>query len=144
MSNFPDWVYKFTPRDEQVTPLEIFINADNKTLASTYLEVPVFVVPLDRILILTSVTFQVLAGAGQSADYSHLYFTGSGGSVYTAIAKAWERRVAGVEIATIDCEVHIPGGTTIVAANFFDVGAVDNIAEHTVTGILIPRGNFAI
>jgi len=156
MPNFPDWLYSFTPRDQQVTPLEIFnirlTGSDNDTLIIT----ESYQVPYDKVLCISSATARMTTDNPANSNPLSWWLRTSidnSGTEDRSFALAG-RYFGGAQQDSLDhlYDGQTSGGIYVQSGNFiwgeaqFDydlLGAVNYLAMH-VNGILIPRGNFAI
>jgi len=140
MSAFPDWVYKFTPRDEQVTPLEI-LNLEKKDEdTNTYFNGTVYTVPDDRVLILNSAHQTTYAGAGQTPVAFSCWYSKGGQNVYLLQKNVGTRYNINQQFA----QMIVAPGAVIYHDAEFSAALNNNILWTYLNGILIPRGNFAI
>lgn len=150
MSAFPDFLYRLTPRDEQVTPLEIVSNRlYGAAIASVIASSGVYVVPTGKILVLSSFWVQTIAGAAQTALHSSVIIQPNN-SLGNA-AEIWGAGISGASAAASTTtqgnspsEIYLPQGCAIYASAAFSAGAAANTCNFSFVGVLIPRGNFAV
>lgn len=157
MSSFPDWLYRFTPRDEQVTPLEVVIHTLSGTDTTNAISTNGYEVPVDKILIINSVTYDSYVGtAGDYLESVSLAVTPT-----KSVSNAPIGFIAGVTanlnkgVTTYENAYHNVGNTFLIPSDhtlygwafFFDsgsAGAHNKYIKATINGVLIPRGNFAV
>lgn len=147
MPSFPEYLYKLTARDEQVTPLEIFsvFDTDSVALAQITLLSP-YVVPEGKILILNNVDYEVDAGGAQFPLNAGLtYFpprqSGSAGNLASV---NFDAMLSTPCKESIQCDIALPGGSSLLGVANFSAGGIANTFSISLYGILIPRGNFAV
>lgn len=148
MSGFPDFLYRLTPRDEQVTPLELYFEryayADTAALVGD----AIFTTPNNRLLILTGVTIAMIAGAAQNPLYSILDYTaadGSGPNIELAV-RTWTA-TTGTNVCLHERSngpLIIPPSSRLTLTGAFSAGVASNSVVATLQGYYIPRGNFAV
>lgn len=139
-----DFLYELTPRDLQVTPLELDFQEQVLNQAAATIQ-PSFVVPQGRVLILRSALAEALGGGGQTVSVIQIHFLRQNSTQAFKIIS--DLIVAGApasaELAWSGL-VLIPPGASVVALCQYSAGVAVNTARLYTTGILIPRGNLAI
>jgi hypothetical protein len=145
LAKFPEFLYKLTARDMQVTPLEIVIVTANNSAPATNIQTQLYTVPKGKILLLDTVSFFEVAGAAQKFLNGRISVTGQNGSTIIA-GRSAASATAGIPYAdSVEFNsVAIGEGNIITVTNIFDSGVASNSSTNGLTGILIPRGNFAI
>lgn len=146
MSGFPDFLYRLTPRDEQVTPLEILNLRLTASTAATDVATNIYTVPLGKVLVCSAYG---LRGEGGAAQYSESLWieiytdptmpTLLGGSLNAYPSAAQRSYSHGVA-----SQIIVPEGWQLRGRGTFSAGAAANNVFLGINGILIPRGNFAI
>lgn len=148
MSIFPDWLYKLTPRDEQVTPLEFVTHYFfNTTAAAQVTATDTYTVPAGKILAPTNIGMALYPGAAQKPMESYIYskYDAAGSDLLYHWAKKYDPNAAArFNLASNDLPLLIPSGTVLFAVAEFSAGVNANSFEGHIQGVLIPRGNFAI
>lgn len=146
MATFPDYLYRLTPRDEQVTPLEIVIESANNTLNNVQVDATLYTVPQGKMFNLKSVALASESPVANTPQELKLNVT-YGGSTIRLIQSPMVVRVG----TTLDfgaysqfTDVWLPSGAVIYARAEFDVAAATNKVIGSITGVLVPRGNFAV
>jgi len=145
LANFPEFLYKLTARDMQVTPLEIVTVTANNSGLSTNIQTQLYTVPKGKILLLDTVSFFEVPGSGQKFLCGRVSITGQNGSTIIAGRNA-NNATAGIsyEDSVEFNSLAIGEGNIITVTNIFDSGVASNSSTNGLTGVLIPRGNFAI
>jgi len=148
MGIFPEWLYELTPRDEQVTPLEITnVFASSGPLASSNVPISAFgTVPKGKIFIVTSINASLTPGAAQfplswtcqlfKPGISNIGLCGGSFSGTTTAAFPLYDSKQGPFYIVEDFQ--------FVGQSLFNAGAANNTFRLDITGVIIPRGNFAI
>lgn len=149
-------LYQLTPRDQQVTRLDMVFEDIRTATASASLTAD-FVVPNNRVLVLKHCDTNLLAGAAQFVINTSIYaFTGAKTVYITKFANAStlptgfgydDRNIANITNSMFmnwDGELYIPPGYTLRASGLFNAGVAVNQIQFNVVGLLIPRGNFAV
>lgn len=153
MSIFADFLYKLTPRDEQVTPLEMITFSSGSTASAgrtVYTAAATnYTVPSGRILILTSFAVNAYNNAGV-VDQLNGYVDVNGGAAYYCnffarqLASAAAGSVYGGAASLEGSRLYVPPGREISASAGFSISNASNSVSFTLSGILIPRGNIAL
>lgn len=144
MALFPDWLYKLTPRDEQVTPLEIINTwAQNDLTVDQYTRA--YTVPEGKILLLTGFTWRI------QTDYTGILDPEVGLDDVSVLGQNTLLHISGLsgldQYVTYNQtgEWIIPPGKTIVGtATISGMAGTFASSALTIWGLLIPRGNFAV
>jgi len=145
MSVFPDFLFRLSPRDEQVTPLEIVnIYFYGAPASSTQVSSNTYTVPKGKVLLVNSVGAYMYAGAAQKAQDVVLINNTSTGNVFYHWSHDWNADIGQFRTACSNTSFILGENYAVKMLGEFDVGAVDNYFEGHINGILIPRGNFAI
>lgn len=149
MSNFPDFIYRLTPRDEQVTPLESVTYYHTESLVSTYVDIDeslgAYRVPAGKILLVNTLAVDFSAGAAQNLDSYKIYLKNS--SATNDATLTGHSRILTGRYGTqghMFGSIIVPSEWYICAVALFSAGAAANQITLGMTGTLIPRGNFAI
>ena len=144
MSFFPDWIYRFTPRDEQVTPLEIVtVTQTAGAVANATRTTASYTVPTGRILILKHLALEAIPGAAQFMLRAETFILSVApfSQTLTGITNTTtftDRFLWGQSINVV-----VPSGGVINTTFTFNAGVAANNGNQYLTGLLIPRGNFA-
>lgn len=109
------------------------------------LNVEVYQVPADKVLVLTGSVGRADPGAGQVAQRITFYYyddPGSSTQLAYSRAPASEFNIADLSIQH-NCGhcAWMPPGATIGMQGNFDAGVNANLIQFAIHGILIPRGN---
>jgi len=141
----PDWLYSLTPRDEQVTPVEIFNSSAELTANSADIDGVGFVVPVDRIMVLSKYQGYGVPGGAQVVVFPiEVYIARVVGA---SVRSALERNLPGANNVSFNGlpqgSIFIPGGLGLFAHIVFNSGVAANTVRLDWQGILIPRGNFS-
>jgi hypothetical protein len=143
-------LYDLTPRDLQVTPIEIVNRSIVVQALSTLVTVNGDVVPVGKLLMLRSLSWVSLPATGQiltqstasvfdnfsaAIDYNFMLRTSADGIL-------WGASVCDAHMWT--GEIIVPPGRLLTASAQFNSGAALNTVRLSYSGILIPRGNVAI
>lgn len=154
MSRFPDFLYSLTPRDEQVTGIEI-VNHQFGTMstAANVSSTPSsgnYTVPKGKVLIINSLTFFARAFAtGQTIWAALRAIPIAGGSqvYYLAAGSPGNSLTTGLDNyfpATNAAHIIIPENYTLSIEMQFTVAGASSVFNGALNGILIPRGTIAI
>lgn len=154
MAIFPDWLYSFTPRDQQVTPLEILNVSYGGSDNDTFVSAGSYLVPKDKVLIISSVTASLTSDdVANSKPLSWWLRTGKvdmGGGAYSLTGKYFGGNALDNLDYVADSQTH--GQIYVPPENYvwgesqfnYDLLGTINYFSIDIHGILIPRGNFAI
>ena len=150
MSVFPDFLYRLTPRDQQIIPIELV--QQKLTINDTAVDVqtPAYVVPLGRMLILTAVTLQCTPGATAVPNWLQFAMFNRGDTVtnkFVIIGRDFEARVPNTGQITYGGEFTnpmIPEGSSLVGIGNFTNAVAANDMQVFFMGYLIPRGEIAV
>lgn len=141
-------LYDLTPRDEQVTPLEVFNFRQSVATATANIVVTIPIIPKCRILLITHIHAFLSPGSAQNIVN---YFVDAKIDSRTDVLALYQAAVAGVGFApntadTINypCYIFVKPGSIISLDASFNTGVAVNTAGLSISGILIPRGNIAI
>lgn len=144
MATFPDWLYRFTPRDEQITSIELvnlisptstfFITSYDFGSAAGYY----YTVPADRVMFITGCHMHLTASAGTTLD-KEIYATGGGFDDRTLIFQSGNPD----ENYNFSCGQILTGGT-VISCRMAVQGGATGTGWFNVSGILMPRGNIAV
>lgn len=141
----PDQCYAFRNlADTASGTVQLVKRKLNGTAAATTVATATYMVPSDRIFILTALYIFMDPGAGQIAQYGNVALLLEGGVDSVPIMGT-----PIVENATVDLRLQNHwSGALWMAANqqirgggVFDAGVANNSLEVGMHGILIPRGN---
>jgi len=145
---FPDYLYKLTPRDAQVTPLEIVQTSGGVSQATvTVGSGNIYTVPKGKVLAISSLCGVGAAGAGQTfLSWWAQYLVN--GSLNNSVIIAGGTLTSGAgqlnTINPMNNMIYIPEGGVINGTGYFSGSAAANSFALHLTGLLIPRGNIAI
>lgn len=159
-ASFPDWLYHFNPRDEQVTSLEPVEFYSTQLISAAALvdfnavSGATYIVPESRVLLINSWVIEATPGASQQAQLIELTasarYSGLAGSHFPLNPIPIERTILQNPGAGLFTGVGktlgpaiVTGGGTVGATVTFNAGAANNMAQFFFRGILIPRGNFS-
>jgi len=148
VADFPDFLYRLTPRDEQVTQLELYFDryafSDTAALVGDVL----FTTPNNRILVLTRTSIAMTAGAAQNPLYSILDYTaadGSGPNIELSV-RTWTA-TTGTNVCLHETQggpVYVPPSSRLTLTGAFSAGVNANSVVVNMQGFYIPRGTIAI
>lgn len=145
----PEWLFRLTPRDEQVTPIEIVNHTTSTGSAATTVTSfdDLYTVPKGKVLLVTSIGLGLQGGAGQTplGAYVQAFPAGSSTEAVTFYGRniTPTASVQGFD-ATFDGGVFLPEDYYVYATSKWSAGANSNTLRFSMGGILIPRGNIAI
>lgn len=142
---FPDFLFRLTPRDEQVTPIETIDTqmGDNGMVLKQGFTNP-YTVPLGRVLILQSVSLIANPAGADWCTASTLYID-YGGRSNIIYSQSFQKDVSIQKISGgLAVPLYIPQNQTLTGINFYGLGTAGATNFLYLSGILIPRGNFAI
>lgn len=138
---FPEFLYRLSSRDQQVTWLDPRFDSLTASAAGLTVEVD-FTVPSDRPLILTSANIVATPGAGQAVIAMLLRSLAQGdSSPVNLAAREIEVAVAGSRFLNWTGEVILPPAWSLRARASFSAAVNPNDVELHLAGILIPVGN---
>lgn len=147
MSLFPDWLFKLTPRDEQVTPLDLVTFwTDYNTGAGATTSLP-YTVPDGKVLVLSSAAVRAWPDVAENITYMSISYQDSVGNDIIIMAKDGPGNT-GVSLPQV-CAPNsvagqiIPSGAQIVGYALSN-GVGDVQLRFSLSGVLIPRGNVAV
>jgi len=148
MSHFPEYLYRLTARDEQVTPLEIVnVFGTSGALATPTPPIAAFgTVPKGKIFLITSVNATLIPGGAQLPLSWQLQVFRPGVSNVGLCSGSF----SGTTTAALPLygskggPFYIPEDYQFVGQSVFNAGAANNSFRLDITGIYIPRGNFQI
>lgn len=139
---FPEFLFKISQRDQQVTWLDPFFSADGLNLANVSVSAA-SIVPEGRALVLTHAFGRFTPGAGQNFTVLQLFYDKGSGILPAMPLK--ESRTAGAAnaIGLLDWQgqVVLTPGNRIVVTGTFNAGAAVNAVEVRAAGMLLPIGN---
>lgn len=144
MSAIPDFLYRLTHRDMQVTPLEIYTTRQSGTNAATSVNTGSITVPLGKVFVMTTCSMvQQSAGvANCQSAYIQAYIDSLNpieiASMRWPTFSTTESRFSASPMA------YIPEGWTIKGTAKWDAALAGNNIYMMLSGVLIPRGNFAV
>jgi len=143
---FPDYLFKLTPRDEQTTPLESVVFQANKVaINSTTLSTDGYTVPNGKIFIPNSFGMEVEPGAAQNGITTRVYIEDLSSAATFMIYGRTIKQVANTTSNVGDfSNLLVMENYYIYAEADFDGFASANTFKFSMTGVLIPRGNFVI
>lgn len=144
----PEITYQFSAlKDVAGSLISIILRRGDTSSASAIVNEALFVVPNDKIFILTAASVQAIPGATQTAQLATLRIVEEGavitGAGYTfARAPVVENAVADTQIAlTWSGEVWVSPGEQVVVRGVFDAGVAANRVVSSIAGVTVPRGN---
>lgn len=146
MTIFPEFLYRLTPRDEQVTPLDM-INFDFGVFSDTsasLMTTASYTVPDGKIFALTSATVFLEGGAAQFPKVWSIIMTYGGTSFYVSGGTLPCIAAANFSLGSTTAPYFCQPGSVITLGGEFNAGVNANNIGGSINGILIPRGNFAI
>lgn len=141
---FPPFLYQLTPRDDQVTWLEVLFERVTGAALATTVFTGVYVIPKGRILLLQNVEAFAQSGAGQTCSRISVFVDNLGSNPsYNVASFTFPTPLLNASFC------HNPGilvgeGKQVRAEATFNAGANSNSLILSIAGMLIPRGNFAI
>lgn len=149
MGSFPDWIYRFTARDEQTTPLELvsagitLADAGNATITGD-----IYTVPASKLLVVTSVGFLGIPDALITQQGVRMYWAppnDGAGNAFLIYARSNVLGAAQIQQNNADFNgVILPSGAVVTAGVKFSGTSAGNTCIASLCGTLIPRGNFAV
>jgi len=147
VADFPDYLYSQGPRDQAQTQIEIFYFQNTQVVAATTIQAT-FQVPQSRILRVTRVAYDAIAGAAQGKNTFEAGFQPTDrNNVAIDIPYNFveDDHGFGAPIAkeSFHCDIWIPPQSVFYLQTVFNAGAAANTVSHYAFGFLIPRGNVA-
>lgn len=142
-----DFLYQLTPRDEQVTPLDLLYQTVGNTAVSTSLGASFFTLA-NRALLLQGLTC-IAEGAG-AALVQRLQVTLQRAAPFTPITIfEFFHRFVPAGVASMDFQIYpahlvIAPNHVIVVAVTLSAAVAGNNVNLNVAGINIPRGNLSL
>jgi len=143
---FPDFLYRLTPRDEQVTPLDIVTFRSGVSSNATTVNSGAYTVPLGRVLKVNSMSLEQdcnQAATDVVEGRVDMYLDSSVPIVLMCSQSSSTEPNYHLNQA-FQNDLFIPEGWSMRGIGGFTVADADNQVIFTMSGILIPRGNFAI
>lgn len=140
-----DFLYRLTPRDEQVTPLDVLFETRNATAVAVSVSANIEQSALARFLALK--TLVVFAEPGAGASIERLQVILQDRILGFTVSELAHQRIApgvALEINLSYNDLLIPPGYNILATASFNVAAAGNSVNLSIGGILIPRGNLSL
>ena len=144
MSAVPDFLYRLTTRDLQVTPLEVYTTRQSGTSAATSTNTGSITVPLGKVLVLTTASMvQQSAGvANCQSAYIQAYIDSA--NPIEVSSMRWPTFSTVESRFSMSPMCYIPEGWTVKGTAKWDAALAGNAIYMMLSGVLIPRGNFAI
>lgn len=141
---FPEFLFKLTARDEQVTPLEAITYAGQTANANASVVATAdYTVPMGRVLALTSCGVYMGSAAGVTPQTGIVYAVDPSGNQAIVHAETYTA-AAGAIAATGGGVVYLPENFILRGQGTWSGAGLFNSINLTFTGVLIPRGNFAV
>lgn len=147
-----EFLYQLTPRDQQVTGLELHI--EKKTFSNAAFTVGVqYQVPLGRVLLLNHLRIAAIANPAATLQYLFAYilspFDSNPMELFNVTGQTNRIDTYGAIISAAyggdrRLDLAIPEGYVVGAQGTWDNAANPNRCEMTIGGIEIPRGTIAI
>lgn len=144
MANLPDFLYKLTERDQQVTPIEIVLNTANNSAAGTQLQIQIYTVPKGKILLLETVGVFAIPGTSQYLVNWGLVVSNGAQSCIVAGSQNPVTTSLSYKGGQVFGPMSVGEGSILTVNGIFNAGANSNSFTAAFSGILIPRGNYAI
>ena len=133
MTTFPDFLFKLTERDRQVTPLE-FVQFDlsSGVAAAASLTTGSYTVPKGKMLFVQNINFFMRPGAGQTADSAYVGAAVGGSSTIPFWGKSF-RLAAAVDVfeGTMS-QLLLPESAILTGVGNFNAGAAARSEERRV------------
>ena len=138
----PEFLYKLSPRDEQVTWLDPLWQRTSQGTAAVSVSSPAIVVPDGRLFLLQHVFSFALGGGAQTTTYHELILQNPDLVTDMYLDINPNTGVAGGStLIRWDGSVWVPPRWRLFAKGTFSAGAVINTVTLTAHGVLIPIGN---
>jgi len=142
---FPEFLYKLTPRDEQVTPLEVVTFRSSLDANSATVNSALYTVPLGKVLLLRTATVECDPVYGTTTCTSVRIDMYKDSSVPIVLGMQKNEYTGVIDApAVLQNPVVVPEGWILKGVANYDVANAGNGIAFSMCGILIPRGNFAI
>lgn len=139
---FPEFLYRLSERDQQVTWLDPFIFEQGVSVAGTTPNTTVSSVPLDRALVVQSATVVGIPGAGQACTFLRMTVRAPLGNQSIRLFQQGFAVAANVQQAiNWQGSILIPPLWSLTVESVFDAGVAVNQIVGGIWGILIPVGN---
>jgi len=142
MASFPDFLYRLTPRDEQVTQIEALNIRLTGSTATTITSTSVYTVPLGKNLLINSVG--ILADSASSYPW-YVYLEAYLDASVPVLLFGDDTNYGLDEMmkgGPMNCL--IPEGWSVRATGRFNAALANNNVFLGLNGVLIPRGNVSI
>lgn len=140
---FPEWLYSLLPGDAGTQLISIIWREASSAVANASVSVTMFVVPKDKVLVLTNVTGLFDPGAAQGCFERRVMADPPEGTTRYNILHSITGGTADVVTdANWQGEVIIPGGWKVKVEGTFTAAIAANLVEGEMHGYLVPRGTF--
>jgi len=150
MFQFPDFLYRLTPRDEQITSIEIVNKFKFLADALTVLDDPTFyTIDNSRVLVITNLTAQLYGDGTNIGKYFIVQNVDVDENIMSEICTIQtplnERIAAETQAFNWQGNVICPPSTFIkVIAQFDGDDMATNNASISMQAVALPRGTFAV
>jgi len=150
VSAFPERLWQPSVKDavSQLAPVRV-CRVASSAVAAAAIDLAIFTVPRDFVMLLRAVFLQLSAGAAQTVTAGATRFEDPGAVV---IGRLEGRQFSdgGLAAAPVNMNVNWTGealvmpGEVIICNGVFSAGGAANTVIASVHGILVPRGNWQI
>lgn len=146
---WPTFLYELKPRDQQITPLELYQEQSSQNHAGATLGITLRIVPQERVLIITEILMRGFAdNVARTYDRGELVYQVAGLGVQhilfdrNVLAETGGQR--GAQDILLPNALMVPPQTQFQATFEYSAAAAGtHRSVVAVRGLLVPRGNFA-
>jgi hypothetical protein len=137
---FPEYLYKLSSRDQQVTWLDPRFDALSVAAAAASVQ-STLRVPDGRVLVLSAAVVDAIAGAAQTLDRIVLFCEPPDPSTISFRISGGIFAASVEQFVTWTGQLVIPPNWKVAATARFNAGVAANTVALSLAGILIPVGN---
>jgi len=135
-----DRLFRVTPRDAQITPLDLIVQRSNRSAASTGM-FSAMQVPFSSVLVLKSASLEATGGGAQIAQLAFISIATENNALTHILNIDRSTTLQRLYLRNDYAELYIPPGWFIRADAVFSAAVSNNAVDFSVVGHLVPRGN---